>query len=72
MEEINVREILDFFISKIWLIIIFALVFAANGYLYFAHIQTPKYHSSTTIILVSEQEDTNTSNISMNQQLVST
>lgn len=72
MEEINVREILDFFISKIWLIIIFILVFAANGYLYFAHIQTPKYHSSTTIILVSEQEDTNTSNISMNQQLVST
>lgn len=72
MEEINIKELLDFFISKIFLIIIIVLVFAANGYLYFAHIQTPKYHSSTTIILVSEQEDTNTSNISLNQQLVST
>lgn len=72
MEEINIKELLSYFISKIYLIIIIVLVFAANGYLYFAHIQTPKYHSSTTIILVSEKEDTNTSNISLNQQLVST
>jgi len=43
MEDINVKEIINFFISKIWLVIIFVLVFAVNGYLYFAHIQTPKY-----------------------------
>ena len=72
MEEINIKEILSFFVSKIWLMIIFVLAFATMGYLYFAHIQTPMYHSSTTIILVSEQEDTNNSNITMNKQLVST
>jgi len=72
MDEINIKEIINFLISKLWLIIILVIVFAVNGYLYFSHIQTPLYHSSTTIILVSEQEDTNTSNISMNQQLVST
>lgn len=72
MEEINIKEIINFLISKLWLIIIIVIVFVVNGYLYFSHIQTPLYHSSTTIILVSEQEDTNTSNISLNQQLVST
>ena len=52
MEEINVKEILDFFVSKLYFILIFIVLFAGLGYFYFAHIQTPRYHSSTTIILV--------------------
>jgi len=72
MEEINTREIINFFISKIYFIIIFIIIFATAGYFYFAHIQTPRYHSSTTIILVSEKEDTNASNLNLNKQLVST
>lgn len=72
MEEINIKEILEFFVSKLYFILIFIVLFAGIGYCYFAYIQTPRYHSSTTIILVSEQEDTNTTNISLNQQLVAT
>lgn len=73
MEKINTKELLKFFASKIYLMIIFVVTFIIIGYVYFAHIQTPMYHSSRTVILVSEQkENTTTNDINMNHQLVTT
>ncbi|MBR3362383.1 MAG: hypothetical protein IKG40_00485 [Bacilli bacterium] len=73
METINYKELISFFISKIYLVILFVLIFTGLGYLYFAHVQTPLYQSSTNVILVSEQkENTTQSDLNMNHQLVST
>ena len=73
MEQFNLKELLALLSSKIYLMIIFIFLFAIIGYAYFAHIQTPMYHSSANVILVSEQkENTTQSDINMNHQLVST
>ena len=74
MEEINLKELFDYFIDKIKYIIIATLVCCLIGGIYTKFLTIPMYKSSTTVILGSNQEGTGItqSDISINNNLVST
>jgi capsular polysaccharide biosynthesis protein len=72
MEEINLKELFDFFISKFYVVIISFLVVLILGDIYSANFRTPLYHSTTTIVLVSEAEQVTSSEVSLNNSLAST
>ncbi len=74
MEEINLKELLDYFVEKIKYIIIATLVCCLIGGIYTKFLTIPMYKSSTTVILGSNEEGTGItqSDISINNNLVST
>ena len=76
MEEINLTELLKFYISKIHIIVIAMLVFFAGGFVYINYFLTPMYHSSTTLILVSDNNTESStvlqSEVTLNKNLVTT
>ena len=72
MEEINLKELFDFFVSKFYIIIISFLVVLIAGDIYSANFRTPMYHSTTTIVLVSESENVTSGDLSVNSSLLST
>ena len=76
MEEINLEELLKFFISKIKFIALATVIFLVLGFVYVNFILTPMYHSSTTLILVGSSENQNSTTtqnyINLNKNLIST
>ena len=73
MEEINLKEVYNYFLSKIVMILIIVGVVLVAGNIYSLAIRTPMYHSSTTVVLVSEKKDTySTTDLQLNQNLVGT
>ena len=74
MEEIDLKELLNYFWNKKLIIILFVLVFSIGGFIYTSKIQKPLYKSYTTILLTKEEGSaTITSNdISLNRNLVDT
>lgn len=74
--EIDVKELLKFFISKIKIIILCIFIFAIIGIIYVNFIIVPMYHSSTTLILVSNDNSKNStmlqSEVTLNKNLVAT
>lgn len=76
MEEINLEELLKFFISKIKFIALATVIFLVLGFVYVNFILTPMYHSSTTLILVGSSENQNSittqNDINLNKNLIST
>ena len=74
--EIDVKELLKFFISKIKIIILCTFIFAIIGIIYVNFIIVPIYHSSTTLILVSNDNSKNStmlqSEVTLNKNLVAT
>lgn len=74
--EIDVKELLKFFISKIKIIILCTFIFAIIGIIYVNFIIVPMYHSSTTLILVSNDNSKNStmlqSEVTLNKNLVVT
>lgn len=78
MEEINIKDLLNYFISKLWLILLIMILVLTLGYVYLFVYKVPKYESYTTLVLTRISQDSNsnsaiTSNdLSLNQKLVST
>ena len=76
MEEINLEELFKFFISKIKFIIAATFDCLVLGFIYISFILTPMYHSSTTLILVGNNDNQNSittqNDINLNKNLVST
>lgn len=76
MEEINLEELFKFFISKIKFIIAATFACLVLGFIYISFILTPMYHSSTTLILVGNNDNQNSittqNDINLNKNLVST
>ena len=77
MEEINLKELFNYYLKKLPIIIIVTVVFIVMGMVYVNKIQVPMYHGTTTIILVQKNDDKNNSNayqneLNINQRLVST
>jgi len=79
MEEIDLKELLSYFWSKILIIIAVVVVSVAMSIIYRSAIKTPLYQSYTTIVLTrSESSDDLSDNgitqndITLNQKLVST
>ena len=74
MEEINLKELFDYFKSKlVWIIIAVVLVIGV-GNCYTIFTRVPMYRSDTTVVLVNENktESYNTSELQLNKNLVGT
>ena len=77
MEEINLKELFDYFKSRIMVILIIILVGLIAGSVYSIFLKTPLYRSKTTIVLVSEDGTAGSttytqSDVQLNKSLVST
>ena len=74
MEEIDLRELYDYFKSKIMWIIITVILCVGIGNVYTILTRVPMYKSKTTIVLVSENknESYNQNELQLNKNLVGT
>lgn len=78
MEEINIKDLIVYFKSKLLYIVFITLLVMASGILYKALIEKPKYESSTSLILTgftntNESNSTiNNNDLTINQKLVTT
>lgn len=76
MEEINLGELFKFFISKLKYIILAVELCIIGGFIYVQFLLTPMYHSSTTLILVSDTSQQSSamiqSEVNLNKNLVTT
>ncbi len=80
MEEINLTDLLKYFLNKILIIILVVIFFGLLGSMYSLFIQTPMYKSKTTLLLANVSTFDNngttgsnlTADITLNQKLVAT
>ena len=74
MEEIDLKDMLNYFLSKKIFIIVIVLLSLVVGSFYTAVIQKPKYKSYTTILLTKENDATSitSTDITLNRNLVDT
>ena len=79
MEEIDLKELFNIFWSKKIIILIVLAVFTAVGFIYETSFKTPKYTSSTTLVLAMSTSEKDkgenaitTTDITLNSKLVST
>ena len=79
MEEIDLKEIFSMFWQKKIHITAIVIVFVILGVLYTMFMVTPKYNSSTTLVLAKTEEETGElknsitqTEITLNQKLIST
>lgn len=75
MEDINLKELLEYYLKQIWIIILCIIITLTAGTLYTLYLKTPMYKSSTSIILASNSNTTTTitqTDININQNLVNT
>ena len=73
MEEIDLRELFEYFKGKILWIIAAIILAIGVGNVFTVLTRVPMYNSNTTIVLVSENSTTyNTTELQLNKNLVST
>lgn len=75
METIDLKELFEYYKSKLGVVILFVVLVGILGCLYGLFIQKPMYKSSTSIVLISEAKDNSQltyNDVSVNQNLVST
>lgn len=70
MEELNLKDLLNYYLKKIPIIVAITLLFLILGYVYIEKIQTPMYHGTTTIILVEKQDEKVSSDVTSNELLI--
>ena len=77
MEEINLKELFDYFVSKWFMVALAAVVCVDFGAVYTIFFKTPLYNSYTTMVLTTNNENTNInqsitqSDITLNKNLIS-
>jgi len=62
MEEINIKDLFEFFLSKIKIVILVTLLVVLVGAVYSLFFQDPVYESTTTLVLTGTTQATGTSN----------
>lgn len=77
MEEINLKDLFTYFLSKLSFIAIVTVLVGIIGCIYAIFLQTPMYNSYTTLLLTRVSDDKNgagltTSDITINSKLVGT
>lgn len=78
MEEINIKDLFNYLISKIWFILLIMILVFTLGYVYLFGYKVPKFQSNTTLVLTRVSQDSNvdsaitTTDLTLNQKLVST
>ena len=73
MEEINLKELWHYFISKISIAIIAMITCVLLGNIYVFCFQVPLYRSTTSLVLVKEERSTTSitqNDITLNNNLV--
>ena len=71
MEDLNVHEILSYFVKKIWVIGTITILTVLIGLIYSVGIKVPMYKSTTSVILASNQTITQ-SDLTLYQKLINT
>ena len=74
MEEINVTELLKYYLGKIAIVIIFVIMGVLGSWYYTSNVQVPMYKSETSLVLTRSNENTTITqtDITLNKNLVST
>ena len=74
MEEVNIIEFSRYYLSKLFIVIVYAIFAFILGNIYTMKIKTPIYKSDTTVILVSEtsEQQYTQSELLLNKNLVKT
>ena len=75
VEEINIKDLLNYFLTKLWLLIIIVLGVLIIGNAYSFFIKVPLYQSKTKLVLVSEsnaQTGMTQNDVMLNNNLVAT
>ena len=77
MEEINLKDLFAYFLSKIAIIIIAFVIAVSGSIIYSEFLKKPRYNSYTTVVLATSNDDKKDSSITqtdinINQKLVST
>lgn len=72
MEEINLKELFDYFKNKLSWMIITVILVVGIGNVITTITRVPMYRSSTTIVLVSDSKDYNSTEVQLNKSLVGT
>ncbi len=68
--EIDIRDIARFLLGKLWIIALVVICFAIIAFVYTSYFVTPKYSSTTDMLIVNDSGSTNiTSNMTGGQQL---
>ena len=75
MEEIDLKELWNYFVSKIYILIIFIITCMLIGNVYLLCFQKPLYKSTTSLVLVSESNNNQSitqNDVILNNNLVTT
>ena len=77
MEELNLTELLRYYLKKLPIVILVTILALLIGYIYVEEVQVPMYHGTTTIILVQKTDENQQANVTqneltLNEKLVST
>ena len=74
MEEINIKELLEYIKEKVWIIGIALVLSLTASVIYTGVIKKPIYKSSTTYVLISDssKEGITTSEVTLNEKLIAT
>ena len=74
MENVNIKEVLNYLLSKAWLIIVILLTVLAGGEVYTALLKTPLYESKTNVVLISDSssKQITTNDVTLSNNLVKT
>ena len=75
MEEINLKELIDYIKSRVVLILFIILIVVVVGSAYSLFFKVPKYRSATTIVLVSDSgqsSQTTQTDVNLSKSLVPT
>ena len=56
MEELDLKELFSLFLSKIFQIILIVIITTGIGVIYTFGFTTPKYSSSTTLVLTGSEQ----------------
>ena len=71
MEELNIHDLLNYFVKKMWVIGSITILTMLIGLVYSTAIKTPMYKSTTSVILASNQTITQ-SDLTLYQKLINT
>ena len=74
MEEINLKDLFNYFMSKILIFIIITVLILSLGNIYSLVLKTPLYKSTTSLVLVNEsdKDSITQSDLTLNNNLVGT
>ena len=74
MENVNIKEVLNYLLSKAWLIAVILLTVLVGGEVYTALLKTPLYESKTNVVLISDSssKQITTNDVTLSNNLVKT